>query len=109
MQRTFNRALHEITQSFEDSYSRHDFHAPNPHAEKTVTSIFRGRMIAAVDRAMDDIGKLPLNEIVSQTSHVLEDICIQLAYKQCHYDLLKTAEMLGVNSDELAARLAFAP
>ncbi|TVQ02431.1 MAG: hypothetical protein EA338_03430 [Roseinatronobacter sp.] len=109
MQKTFNTALHEMVQSLEDSQSAQQFHPSDTGGAKAKTSVFQGRATAAVEKAIDEVGHLPLAEIVTQTAQVLEDICIQLAYEKCDYDLSKTADLLGISSDELASRIHFVP
>ena len=109
MQKTFNNALHEMVQSLEDTRNHQDFNPAAAGGAKAKASVFQGRATAAVEKAMDDVGSLPLAEIVTKTAKVLEDICIQLAYEQCDYNLSKTADLLGISSDELAARMPFVP
>lgn len=109
MQKTFTRALNEMVQSLEDTRSVPEFGTPAAGASHATSPALQGRAKAAVDRAIDEIGHLPLAEIVMQTSRVLEDVCIQLAYVKCDYDLTKTADLLGLSSDELALRIPVVP
>lgn len=109
MQKTFNNALQEMVQSLEDRSSRQQFFSGETGAAKVKTAVFQGRAAAAVVKAIDEVGHVPLAEIVTQTAQVLEDICIQLAYEQCDYNLSKTADLLGMSSDELASRIQFVP
>lgn len=110
LQRKFNHVIQEMNQSIEDS--RQSLPAQGAQAELRAignVSYLRNRAASAVDGAMGNVGKLSLEEIISQTARVLEDLCIQRAYEDCGHDLAKTADLLGISSDELARRLPFAP
>lgn len=109
MQKNFNRALAEMEQSFEKLRSAKGLGANGLEGNKTNASTLHGHVSGAVEKVIGEIGTLPLAEIISQTTQVLEDACIQLAYEKCGYNLSKTAEFLGVSSDELAKRIPFAP
>lgn len=110
LQRKINHVMTEMTQSKEDSL--HPIPAQAAYSEAQPigkVSYFRNRAASAVDGAMGNIGKLSLEDIMSQTARVLEDLCIQRAYEDCGHDLSKTAELLGISSDDLARRLPVAP
>lgn len=109
MQKTFSRTLNEMVQSLEDSRPNQEAGITGKAWAKANSPVLQGRANAAVEKAIDEIGHTPLAEIVSQTSRVLEDICIQLAYEQCDYNLSKTADLLGMSSDELAKRIPVVP
>ena len=102
--------MKEMTQSMDESH--HPISPQGAHSEAQPirkVSYLRNRAASAVDGAMGNIGKLSLDDIMSQTARVLEDLCIQRAYEDCGHDLSKTAELLGISSDDLAQRLPFAP
>lgn len=107
MQQKFSHAMLEMEQSFEDT--RWKQHLVSAESGKPVTrgAAPKARANVAMEEAITNIGQIPLSEIIAQTGRVLEDLCIRQAFEHCDYDLSKTADMLGVSSDELASRFAF--
>lgn len=107
MQQKFTRAMLEMEQSFEDTRWKKDL-TSNALNKPTVRSVAnKGSANLAMEKAITDVGHLPLSEILVQTGRVLEDLCIRQACEQCDYDLSKAAELLGMSSDELAGRFTF--
>ena len=114
MQEQFNRAMIEMEQRREDI---HDLFAPVPppvnpgHDQaQSAAGVLDARSAQAdalVRKALDDLGRQPLSEIMDQTARVLEDMCIREAYGQCNHDLGATADLLGLELDELSKRLTF--
>lgn len=109
MQKNFSRVLLEMEQSFEDIRSVHQFGTRSLAGKEARGTTLQGEASGAVARGIGEIGDLPLADIISQTVRVMEDACIRLAYEECDYDLSKTAELLGISSDDLAKRIPFAP
>ncbi|MES2969894.1 MAG: helix-turn-helix domain-containing protein [Pseudomonadota bacterium] len=52
-----------------------------------------------------DLGKKPLDTIVSETARMLERVCILEALRRCAGDQVEAAALLGLNADDLQARL----
>ncbi|MBR3371386.1 MAG: hypothetical protein IKG52_12235 [Rhodobacteraceae bacterium] len=109
MQQKFNRAMLEMEQSFEDMRWKQQLGSSGLQRPKAKATARGQQAGATVEKAMTEIGHLPLSEILAQTARVLEDMCIRQACEQCDYDLSKAAELLGVSSDDLATRITFEP
>ncbi|TVS05443.1 MAG: hypothetical protein EA407_02340 [Rhodobacteraceae bacterium] len=120
MQEQFNAAMMEMEQSYRDSFD--DPFAPPPAPSLTDVSgndhgncnasnlpAAEAQLQMLVNQTMGELGRQPVAQIVSQTAKVLEDMCIREAYAQSQYDLQKTAEVLGMNADDLAQRMVALP
>lgn len=111
MQEQFNRAMVEMEQRREDVV---DLFSPVPAAiasgHQGTVAVLDARSAQAdamVRQALGDLGQQPLSDIVKQTARVLEEMCIREAYAQCDHDLAATAQLLGLDADELAQRMTF--
>ncbi|MGY6705406.1 hypothetical protein [Roseinatronobacter sp.] len=107
MQQKFSHAMLEMEQSFEDTRWKQHLVSAESGKPVTRTAAPKARANVAMEKAITDIGQIPLSEIIAQTGRVLEDLCIRQAFEQCDYDLSKTADLLGISSDDLARRFAF--
>lgn len=114
MQEQFNSVMIEMEQSYQDSLDD-----PFEPQDAGMTGNGNGNGAAAdlhgaeaqskmlVSQALGALGRQPVAQIISHTAKVLEDMCIREAYAQSQYDLHRTAELLGMDADELAQRLVF--
>ena len=107
MQQKFNRAMAEFEQSYEDRNWAQPDQGMGAKATGNDDSTPDIDINQAMKDAISDFGRKPLSDIVAQTGRVLEDLCIRHAFERCEYDLSKTADFLGMSSDELAQRVAF--
>ncbi len=122
MQEQFNAAMMEMEQSYQDSFDD-PFAPPSAPSLTDVNGNGHGngnggasdlpaaeaQLQMLVNQTLGELGRQPVAQIVSQTAKVLEDMCIREAYAQSQYDLQKTAEVLGMNADDLAQRLVAVP
>lgn len=121
MQQQFNAVMMEMEQSYgtmlDDPFA--DSPSPSVHgnghtngqenSNGSAPVLQMAQSNALVKHAFSELGKQPVAQIVSQTARVLEDMCIREAYVQSAYDLQQTAQVLGMDADELAQRLVFVP
>lgn len=121
MQEQFNAVMMEMEQSYDSMLDDPFAEVPMPSANGdghangqkngngAAPALRMAQSNALVKQAFAELGKQPVAQIVTQTARVLEDMCIREAYVQSAYDLNQTAQVLGMDADELAQRLVFVP